>query len=73
MQVFQIETFADGADCLSKSVTSGRRFVLQLLQIEMIGWDGPSANQLSSSVTKCHTFLSVLDTPRGYGCIVSAG
>lgn len=37
MQVFQIETFADGADCLSKSVTSGRGFVLQLLQIEMIG------------------------------------
>lgn len=37
MQVFQIETFADGADCLSKSVTSGRRFVLQLLQMEMIG------------------------------------
>lgn len=36
MQVFQIETFADGADCLSKSVTSGRRFGLQLLQIEMI-------------------------------------
>ena len=28
MQVFQIETFADGADCLSKSVTSGRRFGL---------------------------------------------
>lgn len=39
MQVFQIETFADGADCLSKSVTSGRRFGLQLLQIEMIGRD----------------------------------
>jgi len=30
---------------------------IQMLQIEMIGWDGPSANQLPSSVAKCHTFI----------------
>ncbi|VWL65119.1 Uncharacterised protein [Collinsella aerofaciens] len=35
--MLQIETFADGAGYLSKSVTSGRRFGLYLLQIEMIG------------------------------------
>ena len=37
MQVFQIETFADGADCLSKSVTAMVQKPVQTLQIEMIG------------------------------------
>lgn len=55
--MLRIETFGLPFNSSSKSVTVMVQKPVQMLQIEMIGWNGPSANQLPSSVAKCHTFI----------------